>query len=508
MRTRLAVLLVAAAVASGCSMTVPTPRLHDTKTVSALKDKGELKVHMRTGELYVLSGFRIEAGEILEGPGTHYTILRQPDGAGTHRLRLDEIALIETTETRTAGTLGMLGLGTLTTIWGTASVYCLANPKSCFGSCPTFYLDGDADVPKAEGFSASIARALEARDVDALPDARPHGGHVAVTMRNEAFETHAVRSVRLLAAPRPRGGRVFAGSDGLYYQALRVSPPGACRAPEGDCLAAVAKVDSTDRLSQADAEDLAAREDMFLDFDTPHGRAGVVIGARQSLMTTFLFYQTLAYAGSRAGEVLAAVERGGTEYARRMMAMRETLGGIEVAVADASGGWTPVGVYDEAGPIAGDMVVIPLPERAQGHLRVRLRMSKGNWRLGFVGLAALGAAVTPVSIDPERVDRDGRTDPGALTTLLDPNRHLITLPGDQYRLVFPVPGDPALVELFLESQGYYYEWMRQEWLAEEDPAMVALIVQQPAQALRRLAAPYKAREAQAEQAFWNSRFRR
>ncbi len=508
MRTRLTGALVAATLISACSMTVQTPRLHDATSVSTLEVTGELKVHMRSGELYVLSAFEVLDGGILEGPGTRYTILREPDGEGTHRVRLDEIALVETTEKRTAGTLGMLGLGTLTTIWGAASVYCLANPKSCFGSCPTFYLDEDADAPRAEGFSASIARALEARDVDALPDARPRGGRLALTMRNEAYETHAVRSVRLVAAPRPRGGRVFAGSDGRYYQALRVSPPGTCRAPEGDCLSAVATVDANERLSPADEGDLAAREDLFLEFDARPGRAGIVIGARQSLMTTFLFYQTLAYAGSRAGEWLAALERGGEAYARRMMAMRTTLGGIEVAVAEPSGDWTPVGAYDEAGPIAGDTLVIPLPERAPGHLQVRLRMAKGNWRLGFVGLVEMGAEVTPLSIDPDRVERDGRADPGALAALLDPNRHLITMPGDQYRLVFQVPGDPSGVELFLESHGYYYEWMRGEWLAEEDPVMVALIVQQPAQALRRLAASYKAREGQAEQAFWNSRFRR
>jgi hypothetical protein len=48
--------------------------------------------------------------------------------------------------------------------------------------------------------------------------------------------------------------------------------------------------------------------------------------------------------------------------------------------------------------------------------------------------------------------------------------------------------------------------MREEWLWEEDPAMLALVVAQPAEALRRLAPPWKEREATAERTFWSSRF--
>ena len=49
--------------------------------------------------------------------------------------------------------------------------------------------------------------------------------------------------------------------------------------------------------------------------------------------------------------------------------------------------------------------------------------------------------------------------------------------------------------------------MRSEWLAEEDPAMAALALADPAEALRRLAPAYKAEEPFLERAFWASRFR-
>jgi hypothetical protein len=88
---------------------------------------------------------------------------------------------------------------------------CAANPKTCFGSCPTFYVsDGKHAMLQAEGFSSSIAPSLEARDVDALYRVHPSGREFIVTMKNEALETHFVRRVRLLAAKRPVGGRVLA----------------------------------------------------------------------------------------------------------------------------------------------------------------------------------------------------------------------------------------------------------------------------------------------------------
>ena len=61
---------------------------------------------------------------------------------------------------------------------------------------------------------------------------------------------------------------------------------------------------------------------------------------------------------------------------------------------------------------------------------------------------------------------------------------------------------------FLESRGYYYEWMRSEWLAEEDAAMAGLVVARPEEALRRLAPQYKRQEADMEGSFWASRFRK
>jgi hypothetical protein len=398
----------------------------------------------------------------------------------------------------------------MTVVYGVTSSVCLADPKSCFGSCPTFYVDdGPRELLQAEGFSGSVARVLEARDVDPLYGAQPTGRRFALTMRNEALETHMVRSVRLQAVRRPLNGRVFASREGRQYPATLVTAPTACRAPEGDCLASVTALDSLERRSFADSVDLAARETVELEFPAGTGPRGLVLGARHTLLSTFVFYQTLAHMGRRAGEWLALLERGGPERVSQALGLMRTLGGIEISVAEREGPWRVLGTYDEAGPIATDVQVFPLGAPVEGApLRVRLSMARGNWRLGYAALAQLTGPATPITLEPVAVERRGVADSAALAALADTGRFLTTFPGDAYRIVFELPEDYRAYDLFLESQGYYYEWIRAEWLAEENPAMVVLAMTDPAAALRRTAPSFKQVEPTIEALFWRSRFGR
>jgi hypothetical protein len=327
-------------------------------------------------------------------------------------------------------------------------------------------------------------------------------------MRNEALETHAVRRVRLLAAPRPAGGRVLAGPGDRLYPARALVGALECRAPEGDCREALALDDGTARVSPADGAFLAARELVELTFPAARGSCGVVLAARQTLLSTFLFYQTMAYTGRAAGEFLAALERGGPPAGRRALGMARVLGGIDVEVAEGDSPWRPIGTFDEAGPIAGDQRVLPFEASGASPLRVRLRLARGHWRLESVALAELGEPVVPSLLEPFAVERDGHPDEEARASLVEGARHVVTYPRDAYRLRFRLPPSDSPLELFLESEGFYYEWMRGEWLAEEDPAMAALALADPAEALRRLAPAYKAQEGRLEQAFWASRFRK
>ena len=98
----------------------------------------------------------------------------------------------------------------------------------------------------------------------------------------------------------------------------------------------------------------------------------------------------------------------------------------------------------------------------------------------------------------------GVVDAEALARLRDPERHLFTFPGDAYTLVYDLP-ESADYELFLESRGYYYEWQRSDWLAEESAELFVDAVWNPGAYLKRIAPAYKQLEPAIEDLFWNSR---
>lgn len=472
----------------------------------------ELKLHLLSGELIVLRPWW-QSDTAIGGTGRRYGINRAALGEGEFSVHRDSIALIETTShslSRAAPSIVAMSLFTVASVG--YAIHCANDPKSCFGSCPTFYVDGGSDsIPAAEGFSGSIARALETRDVDALPAVRSTNGRFTVRMTNEALESHSVQSLRVLAVPRPPGGRVFRGVDDRYYPASRpVLSPTRCAAAEGGCAASVASLDQLERRSAADSTDLAARETIELEFPAPPlpGRLGLIIGARQALVSTFLFYQTIAYLGRGAGEWLAQLERAGPERARAAMGMAKLLGGIDAEVADAKGEWHPIGTHDEPGPIATDVEVLPFQVALSGPVRVRLRMAKGAWRLNWVGLATLDEHRQPAALEPVLVKHGTTRDTAALARLRDRDRYLVTYPGDHYAVTYELPAGLNDAELFLESRGFYYEWTREQWLAEENPAMSALTLTRPGEALRRLAPDFKRVEPRMDDAFWASRFGR
>jgi hypothetical protein len=184
------------------------------------------------------------------------------------------------------------------------------------------------------------------------------------------------------------------------------------------------------------------------------------------------------------------------------------LGGIEVLAPDTHGGWTRVSGFDETGPIATDVRMIPLPPTADTRVRLKLRMARGSHRLDWLALARMDHAVEPARLEPVRVLRDTVEDADALASLLDPHRTLVTGPGDRYVMRYTLPDDPERVELFLESGGYYLEWMRKRWMESENPARLARMMLNPRAALRDLAPAYAREQVALEDWFWRSRYAR
>ena len=463
-----------------------------------------LKVHMRDGSAYVLSSWT-EADRRVSGVGKRYALDRTLLPDSSHSFELDSVALFETNVARSSPGVGALAV--VTGLSATLTIYCALNPKSCFGSCPTFYVsDGRADILQAEGFSASLAPSLEARDVDALYRARLKGREVRMDMVNEAYETHVVRYANLLAVPRPAKGRVFHDGNGVYWSATSPAAPTRCSGSEGDCLATVASFDERERTSVSDSSDLAARETVELDFANTSGAPGLVLATRQSILPTYLLYQTLAYLGTSATQFLSALQRADSATLARTRSVVDVLGGIEVQVPDSTGAWRRITTITETGPLASDVRVIPLPRQGDAPVRVRLRMAKGAWRVDWAALVTLGERVAPLTVEPHDVRSAGTSAVDARLQLIDPAQSLVTYPGDRYTLVYRLPGDAEGYELFLDTRGYYLEWMREEWIAETNAGKAAAMFLDPVGSLKRLAPAYKQVEAQLDSAFWRSKY--
>lgn len=469
-----------------------------------------LKLHLQDGGVIVLDSWTVDAdAQAISGTGIHYDDRRTLVARGTFAAAFADIVLVETNRPETVrhARVALMGIVAGASLALTAA--CLANPKACFGSCPTFYVPGDeAGGPVAEGFSASIARAFEATDVDALELPPSAAATLQLEMRNEALETHLVRSVRLLVVPRPRGGRVYRAGD-TFRPSRSQAPPRACVAREGDCLAAVAGADGVEWRSVAGESDLTSRETVEVVFPRPpaaSGELGLVVRARNTLLNTFVFYQGLAWLGTRAGDAFAALEREGaappafSEWAR-------LLGRAEVRVLTQRG-WVRAGEFGEVGPLARETQVVPLPgDVMEGDVRVRLELTRGNWRIDALALAEIGSPVAATPVEVQEVLRRGAVDEPARGRLADPGTYLVTSPGDAYVLRFALPAGAENAELFLESRGYYIEWVREQWLAEEDPRLARALLADPRGTLRRLAPAYKRIEPDIERIFWSSRVR-
>ena len=255
-----------------------------------------------------------------------------------------------------------------------------------------------------------------------------------MTMKNEALETHVVRHVRVLAARRPSGGRVLATLDGEFREATDVRALEACAAQEGDCLSKMQAFDGVERFSLTDGADLARKEILELQLPPGEGPRGLVMASRQSLASTYLFYQSLAYLGRSAGDTIAALERGDRTIGGALERLQQVLGGIEVAVETRAGTWITAGEVREMGPLATDILVVALPRSATG--RVRLRLAQGHWRIDYLASVRLGPRVEPDVLEPTSVrDDDGGFDLQGLAHDT-PRRHLhLHVPGAPQRCV-------------------------------------------------------------------------
>ena len=476
------------------------------------------KLHFNNGDVAILEEWRLNtAQDTITGQGQLYNFNRNQVNEGTLSFDLASIAIIETNRLEAVKSKDGGRIAALAILSGAnvaLGIYCLTNPKACFGSCPTFYLEGESYLHSAgaEGFSSAILPSLERRDIDALGHSTSSHAF-SITMKNEALETHMVNEVLIHAVPKKKSERVFHDKYGAFYRCDKLFDCTSAVVGEKEIGPAIRSFDELEYFSPTDSFDLFSKEEIMLTFDDlPAGQLGVVLNFRQTLLTTFLLYTGLSYMGDEVGDYLSTLETSdqGKKYFERPF---KKLGGIRLSVwNEASQTWRFIEEIHETGPIARNSMIAPLLEsKAEaGALRIKVEMTKGLWRLDYVGLASIRAEAATHRIYPNKMEVIGGAPYSLGEIESDDDRYLISFPGDEFRFSFKLPEieKEREWELFLSSKGYYLEWIRQEWLEGKDLLKLQKMILNDPQTWRELAKEFKSMEAEMEHVFWNSKYSR
>lgn len=473
-----------------------------------------LKAHLKNGDICILkdSWQLIPNTNDIKGEGTKYDFNRNLKEEGTFYVPIDSIVIFETNvklQNPEAGRIAALAI--LSGIDVAIGIYCLTNPKACFGSCPTFYMNNHNNVhfADAEGFSNAISPSMEYYDIDALNNIPSIQDSFSIVMKNEALETHCVREVRLLAYPRSFGERVFQTPANEFYLCNNIYPVTTATADEGDITQLLKDLDHQERFSLSDEQNLSSKEEILLTFDKVKNSSdlGIVLNFRQTLMTTYFIYSAMGYMGDQISDIFAKVETNKEIKNKLKGGIKKELGNIDIYLWNEQiKEWELQDGFYETGPIATNSQLIPLKVTQNNKkIKIKLVLNKGLWRIDYAALTNLTKSVTPIEILPDHILNKDLPDESALADLLDPQKHLISMPGSEFKLYFELPESHTDYELFLYSKGYYLEWMRKHWLKDKDLLKLRQMINQPKNYLQQEAGNYKKYELTMEQEFWNSR---
>ena len=128
--------LVAGLLANGCAAKKLTRSLITPGEVQTLDRRSAyLKVHAKDGQLYVLSEWRAdETARQISGRGDRLNLARETLETGPFTVSLDDVALIETNVVQPSPAVAALAV--VTGISAAVTAFCIAQPKTCFGSVP------------------------------------------------------------------------------------------------------------------------------------------------------------------------------------------------------------------------------------------------------------------------------------------------------------------------------------------------------------------------------------
>lgn len=478
-----------------------------------LQTKPFLKAHLKNGDVCILNGdWQIDTTlNFVSGYGSQYDFNRRQTFQGSISISIDSVAIFETNvKILNPEAWRITALNLMAGLDVVVGLICLTNPKACFGSCPTFYINEDDDFQyaDAEGFSNAISPSMEYYDIDALNNKIITNNIFSITMKNEALETHCVKDVKIFAYPLEKGERVYQSPTNDFYLCENDYSLSYAKAIEGDITTLLKSQDRQERFSLSDVTNLNSKEEIYLTYENIKNTAnlGLVINFRQTLMTTYLFYSAMGYMGDNVSDVFSILETD-EKMRNNFDATTKELGGIDCYVwNEKTNNWEIQARIYETGPIAINRQFNPFHNiQSNSRVKIKLVLNKGLWRLDYVSLTNIKKQVTPIKLSPMAIYNKGKPDKLALGEINSPDKYLLSMPGSEYKFNFILPSANTNYELFLYSKGYYLEWMREHWIKDKDMLKLKQMVDDPKKYLLEEAKNYKQYESTMEQEFWNSK---
>lgn len=485
--------------------------IHD-KSISTVKPF--LKAHIKNGDVYILNDTWVidTINNKVVGFGTKYNFNRNITFQGPLSIAIDSVAIFETNKKlENTESARIAALSILTSVDAAIGIMCLTNPKACFGSCPTFYINENDNFhyADAEGFSNAIAPSLEYADIDALRQVHTKSNSFSITMKNEALETHCLNDVKLLAYPCTANQRVYQNRYNQFYLCENNYPLSESNNTKSDLTYLLGSDDRKEYYSLADEHNLSSKEEIYLNFDEVKNTKdlGLIINFRQSLMTTYFIYSAIGYMGDEVSDIFASIEKKKDTKAKLDGGLKKELGDIDIYQLNAESNiWEKVnGVY-ETGPIAINRQIIPLKNNSnKNSVKLKIVLNKGLWRMDYIALTNIIDKIKPIEISTDSILNKGYIDKQAMMDLASEKNRLISMPGSEYTFNYTLPEANKTYELFLYSKGYYLEWMRDHWIKDKDLGKLYQMIYMPKKYLKDEAKNFKEYEKTMEQEFWNSK---
>jgi hypothetical protein len=476
------------------------------------------KVHFKNGDVSVLEKWDINKNkDTIIGQGKLYDFNRVQIEEGSLSFSVDEIAIVETNQLEAIKSRDRERIAALSVLTGAnvvLDVFCIANPKACFGSCPTFYVDENSSIhsANAEGFSSSTSPCFEKKDLDPL-QYNTSSKAFFLTMKNEALETHMVNELSIEAVLKNKNEKVYVDKKNNYYKSNQLFRPTKATVGQKDIKSKISRLDDLEYFSTTDSTDLFAQEEIILEFDhLPKGEFGLTLNYRQTLLSTFLFYTGISYMGDEAADYVAKMETNGL-MRQIVQNQHDKFGRIKLSSWDSDNKeWKPIEEFDEKGPIAKNLILAPIFNKnpQKDKLKIKLELTKGLWRLDYIGLDLIDTIANPIIIYPSEIEVIDGADYTIKDIKSDDKNYLISFPGNEFKFKFDLPetSNSQDYELFLSSKGYYLEWIRQDWIKGKNIVKLNKMLMNDTQTWTDLAKEFKTMEHEMETVFWNSKYSR